>query len=379
MKKEGLEAVCIIIGTVIGAGVLGIPYVIAKAGFLIGLIQLVIIGLLVLFMNLFLGEVVLRTNGNHQLTGYVEIYLGKTFKFLMFLSMVLGIYGALIAYLIGEGASLSAIFSGNPLIYSIIFFIIVTFIVHKGIKTLAGSEFIMSIVTLMVIFVIIILSSQKFNINNLVDLNIPMIFLPYGAILFAYLGTVSIPEVKEELIKNRKLMKRAIIIGSLIPIFVYVLFALFIVGATGIETTEISTIGLGNLLGLKMIILGNLFAIFAMFTSFIALAYALKEMYQYDYKLSKSSSLILTCLVPFIIFLLIRDFTSFIDLISITGALFGGLDGILIVLMYWKAKKMSQRKPEYSMSGHYLIGCLIMLIFFVGIILTLSGLFKQLL
>ena len=54
MKKEGLEAVCIIIGTVIGAGVLGIPYVIAKAGFLIGLIQLVIIGLLVLFMNLFL-------------------------------------------------------------------------------------------------------------------------------------------------------------------------------------------------------------------------------------------------------------------------------------------------------------------------------------
>src|SRR3989338_11574065 len=152
MKKEGLEAVCIIIGTVIGAGVLGIPYVIAKAGFLIGLIQLVIIGLLVLFMNLFLGEVVLRTNGNHQLTGYVEIYLGKTFKFLMFLSMVLGIYCALIAYLIGEGASLSAIFSGNPLIYSIIFFIIVTFIVHKGIKTLASSELIMSMVTLIVIF-----------------------------------------------------------------------------------------------------------------------------------------------------------------------------------------------------------------------------------
>ena len=379
MKKEELKAICIILGTVIGAGVLGIPYVIAKAGFLIGLIELVIIGLLVLFMNLFLGEVILRTNGNHQLTGYVEIYLGKTFKFLMFLSMVLGIYGALIAYLIGEGASLSAIFSGNPLIYSIIFFIIVTFIVHKGIRTLASSELMVSTVTLIVIFIIIILSSQKFNINNIVDLNIPMIFLPYGAILFAYLGTVSIPEVKEELIKNRKLMKKAIIIGSLIPIFVYVLFALFIVGATGIETTEISTMGLGNLLGLKMIILGNLFAIFAMFTSFIALAYALKEMYQYDYKLSKSSSLVLTCLVPFIIFLLIRNFARFIDLISITGALFGGLDGILIVLMYWKAKKMSQRKPEYSLSKHYLIGYLIILIFFVGIILTVSGLFNQLL
>ena len=49
MKKEGLEAVCIIIGTVIGAGVLGIPYVIAKAGFLIGLIELVIIGFFFFF------------------------------------------------------------------------------------------------------------------------------------------------------------------------------------------------------------------------------------------------------------------------------------------------------------------------------------------
>lgn len=377
MKKKGLEAVCIIIGTVIGAGVLGIPYVIAKAGFLIGLIDLIVIGLLVLFMNLFLGEVILRTNGNHQLTGYVEIYLGKKFKYLMFLSMVFGIYGALIAYLIGEGASLSAIFAGNPLIYSTLFFIIVTFIVHKGIKTLASSELIMSTITLMVIFIIILLSSQRFNINNLVDLNMPMIFLPYGAILFAYLGTVSIPEVKEELVKNRKIMKRAIIIGSLIPIFVYVLFALFIVGATGIETTEISTIGLGHLLGLKMIILGNLFAIFAMFTSFIALAYALKEMYQYDYKLSKLSSLVLTCFIPFIIFLLIRKYTGFIGLISVTGALFGGLDGILIVLMYWKAKKMSQRKPEYYLSKHYIIGSLIILIFFIGIILTISGLFNQ--
>src|SRR3990167_2592993 len=116
-----------------------------------------------------------------------------------------------------------------------------------------------SFLFLIVIFIIIVLSSQKFNINNLIDLNMPMIFLPYGAILFPYLGTVSIPEVKEELIKNRKLMKRSIIIGSLIPILIYILFALFIVGATGIETTEISTIGLGNLLGLKMIILGNLF------------------------------------------------------------------------------------------------------------------------
>ena len=38
MEKRFLEAVAVLIGIVIGAGVLGIPYVVAKAGFLTGLL-----------------------------------------------------------------------------------------------------------------------------------------------------------------------------------------------------------------------------------------------------------------------------------------------------------------------------------------------------
>ncbi|GAG78296.1 unnamed protein product [marine sediment metagenome] len=44
VKKEVYKAIALLIGTVIGAGVFGIPYVIQKAGFLNGLIDIVLLG-----------------------------------------------------------------------------------------------------------------------------------------------------------------------------------------------------------------------------------------------------------------------------------------------------------------------------------------------
>ena len=125
-KNKFWIAVATLIGTIVGAGVLGIPYVIAKAGFLYGSILIVVLGLVFLLLNLYVAEIVLRTKGKHQLTGYMERYIGKTGKLLMMLSMIFGVYGALIAYLIGEGETIKAIFGGNALVYSLIFFFIVS-------------------------------------------------------------------------------------------------------------------------------------------------------------------------------------------------------------------------------------------------------------
>src|SRR3989344_2068768 len=109
-NKHIISGIATLTGTIIGAGVLGMPYVIAKAGFLTGTLALLALGIMAIFMYLYLGEIVLRTKGNHQLTGYAEIYLGKWGKKLMFLAMAVGIYGALAAYLIGSSGTLSRLF-----------------------------------------------------------------------------------------------------------------------------------------------------------------------------------------------------------------------------------------------------------------------------
>ena len=62
-------AVTTLVGTIVGAGILGIPYIVAKAGFLVGFILMLILGIAFIFLNLFAGEIVLRTKEQHQLTG----------------------------------------------------------------------------------------------------------------------------------------------------------------------------------------------------------------------------------------------------------------------------------------------------------------------
>jgi len=368
LKFQTFKATALLTGTVIGAGVLGIPYIVAKSGFLTGLLVMVVLGLLILMLNLFYGEVILRTTGNHQLPGYAERYLGKKAKTIAVFSLFFGIYGALVAYIIGEGRSLSSIFGLNPFIFSILFFIFASYIVYRGLKEISKYEFYFLALVLFLILVIsgISIFSGDFDPENVSKFEVRNLFIPFGVILFAFRGLEAIPEMKEYLTKDRKKLKKAITIGSLIPLFVYVLFAFATIGITGSNTTEIATIGLGNQLGEFILLFGNLFAIFAMLTSFLTLALAMKEIYMFDYKIKPKLAWALTVFIPLIPFLF--GLNSFIMVIAVTGALSGGLEGILITLMFWKAKKKGNRTPEYIFGKKKLIGLLLILIFILGIL-----------
>jgi len=369
MEKRGLEAIATLIGTVIGAGILGIPFVVAQAGFFTGLVNILVIGVLILILKLYLGEVVLRTKGNHQLTGYAEKYLGKWGKRIMAFVMLFGIYGALLAYLVGEGEALSAIFGGSSFMFSILFFIFVSVLIYIGLRLIKKSELVLTGVILFIVLLISFFSLKYVDLSNVTGFNLGKIFLPYGVVLFAFLGTAAIPEMKEILGKERKKLKKCIITGSLLIISVYLLFTFFVVAVTGVGTSEIATVGLGEIMGKRMLLFGNLFAVFAMATSFLTLGLALKEMYNYDYGLSKKTSWGLTCFVPLVLFLL--GFNSFIKIIGYAGSIAGGLDGILIVLMAWKAVKMGDRKPEYRIVKGKLVGIVLMIVFVLGILYQL--------
>ena len=370
MKKEGYESIGVLVGTIIGAGVLGIPYVISKAGFLTGLTTIILLGLVILAINLSIGEVVLRTKGKHQLTGYAEKYLGKKGKLLMSLSMILGITGALLAYIVGVGEAFGAIFHTNPFWFSIGFFIFGAFLVYRGIKSVSKYELYFSSIVIALILLISFNSffSGKMDLTNLTEFNLLKLFVPYGVVLFAFIGAAAVPEMSEVLRKNKKDMKKAIIIGSLIPLFLYSIFAIAIVGVFGINVTEVATVGLGAEFGVWIVVAANLFAIFAMTTSFLSLGLALKEMYDYDFKLRNFTSWGLACFIPLVLFLF--GFKSFINILGTTGVIAGGVEGTLIVLMLWNAKKKSERKPEYKINVGKLLGTVLIAVFVLGVILN---------
>lgn len=371
-------AITTLIGTIVGAGILGIPYVVAKAGFIVGFIFIILLGLAFLYLNLFTGEIVLRTKEQHQLTGYAERYLGRWGKRVMTFTMLFSIYGALTAYLIGEGESLRAIFKvGSPLFYTLIFFIIGFLIVWKGVKATGKVELFLILLLFIVIISISIFSYRQLNFSHLSTFNLGYIFLPYGVILFSLMGSPAIPEMQEVLGNDKRLMKKAIIIGSLIPILLYIVFTAVIMGLVGIEQFELlqpnermATIALSVYAHPLLGIFANCLAVLSMFTSFLTLSIALTEMYEYDYKMTRAMSLLLTFSLPLVI--AVFNLATFLRVLGITGAVAGGLNGILVILLYWEAKKYGDRTPEYSLGKHFFLGAALMLLFVIGILYQLG-------
>ena len=314
------------------------------------------------------------------MTGYADKYLGNIGKKIMVLSMIFGMYGALIAYTIKEGeflhGMLGPLLGGSPLIYSIIFFIFGSYLIYKGLAAIEKGELLMVALILVIIVAFIIIGAPYINLNNLISFNIKNIFIPYGVVLFAFMGVVAIPEMNEELRKNKKHFKKSIITGTLISMVVYIIFALIVIGITGQENmTDGAVIGLGKVLGNNILLFGLFFGILTMATSFIAIGLALKEMYKLDFKLKEKLSTSLTCSIPLIasvIIILTSIDNSFFKVIDITGAVSGGLIGILVVLMYWKAKEIGNRQPEYSINKNNIVGFLLILMFLAGIIYKIS-------
>jgi len=372
-RHKALIATTTLIGTIVGAGILAIPYVVAKAGFLYGAFLIIVLGIVLMLVNLFMGEIILRTKQQHQLTGYAEKYLGKNGKKIMAFSLLFLIYGALTAYLIGEGESLFHIFKvGNPLLYSLLFFLVTFIIIYQGVKATGKAELFLISALLVIIALVGIFSFDQISWSNFTGTNWAYFFLPYGVIFFALHGTAAVPELQEVLGREKKKMKKVIIWGSVIPIILYIIFCFFIIGIIGVRNFEllqpnerIATIALSFYSSSILGFLANMIAVLAMFTSYLTLGIALLEVYEYDYRLSKAKAFFLVFSVPLLIVLF--NLTSFITIIGMTGAIAGGLDGILITLMYWKAKMLGDRKPEYSLNLPKVVGFLVIIFFSLGI------------
>ena len=369
MTRHFLYAVSILIGTIVGVGVFGIPFSFAKAGFLSGLLFLVFIGVLSLAVNLIFGEVVLRTKEIHQFTGYAKIYLGQGAKILASFAWFLSIYGALLAYIILSGNFLFNVFISqfysDPFIYSVWFFIFVSLAVLTGLKTVARFELFMVSFFILVVLLVFILGIPKIELENLTTLfNQEFWFLPYGVLLFAYAGFSAIPTQREMLRGKTGILKKAILWGSLIPAILYLIFVILIVGISGETTSPDVVSGLTDFFNYRIVFLVSIFGILAMTTSFLALAFALTETFRLDYGFKRFNAWALTCFIPFFLFLF--GVRNFIEVISLAGSVAIGIEGVILVVMYKKAKKSGTREPEYSLNFYPWLLNIMVILFIIG-------------
>lgn len=368
MNKNFFEAVAVLVGTIVGAGIFGLPYVVMKAGILVGLFYFLFLGLIVLLIHLIYGEIALRTSAIHRIVGYGKIYLGQPGKKMLLISALVGLLGSNLVYLILGGSFLTTIFGGSTIFYIIIFWTFLSLGIVLDWKRISFLEFFMTAFLILVIAIIVIYSFSYFQVNNFQLINFKYFFLPWGVIFYALSGASAIPELREVLGPRESHIKKAIIVGTIIPIVIYLFFVLSVVGATGQQTTEEAISGIKNFFGNEAIFLAAIFGVLSVATSYLVMGMVLKKIFIYDLKINQLAATLLVCLAPLILYLL--GLQNFIQIISFLGLWLGAVEGILILSMHRRAKRMGDRQPEYSLSIPKFIYYLIGLIFILGPILS---------
>lgn len=354
-----------------GVGMLSVPYTVYAGGILPALFYFLILGAITLFINLAYGELILRTNGKHRLVGYIRQYLGEKYAKISTLTSTLGIWGALIAYILVGGKFLELMFArwgGEPLIYQTIFFITFSWFITRGVKMMAEMEFILTglLVALLVGFLMVY--TRFIDVTSFSLVNWREAFLPYGVILFAIGGSAAVPEMRDILGKqNEHQLKSAIIWGTLISLSLIAIWGLVVAGITGQFTTDEAIVGLSDLFGPVVGYIGGIFGFLLVATSFLVLGENLFAQFRYDLGVrQKLGAWSLALLVPFIILLVFRP--SLLLTISITGAIFGAVDLVFLILAYFKSRERTAPQPWLYIKHGVLWGVISIIIFKLGAI-----------
>src|SRR3989344_808339 len=372
-NRQFLGATAIMVGTMVGVGIFGIPFSFAKAGFLIGLISLVAIGAITWLLNLIYGEIVLRTHQRHQIVGYTKKYLGEGWKRVIFFSIILNTYAALLAYVSISGDFLSNVLSSFFFIssssLSMWFFAIASLLILFGIRTVAWVELGLSLMFIAVIFLIFGTGFDKINFSNYAFTNYEFWFFPYGIMLFAFSGLAAIPLQRQILAENEIGLRKSITLAVLVAGVLYLIFGFTVLGISGEATSPDAISGLIDSLGGRIIFLGSLFGALAISTSYLMLGIFLLEVFHQDYGLNRKISWFLVVTPPFVLFM--GGLRNFIDVISLGGAVGIGLEAMVLVFVFMKAKKEGDRIPEYSLSIPAWALYLLALVFAGGLVYTL--------
>ncbi|PJE57862.1 MAG: hypothetical protein COU81_03650 [Candidatus Portnoybacteria bacterium CG10_big_fil_rev_8_21_14_0_10_36_7] len=373
MNKKYWLAIATMAGTIIGVGMFGLPYVSAQSGLSIGIIYLVLLTCLTAIFHLSYGEIVLRTKEEFRFVGYGGWYLGAFAKKILTLSTIGGLIGGQIAYIIVGGIFLNEIFISlgyGLFFWQIVNFVIASLIVFFGLRIVSRVELWMSGFLVLVIVFVFFSGLPYIDIGNFTSLNMSNIFLPYGVVLFSLFGGVAVPEVVRLLKGRDGEIKDAILWGTFIPGILYILFVITVLGIVGASVTSEPVSDLVPYLGRVITFGGFIFGFIACFTSYISFGEGLKKIFQLDLDINKILSWAMSMVVPFLFFLSLQD-ESFINIIGLVGAVFGGINSAALMMILQKAKIKGDRSPEYSLRLPILAGAIITFLMLLGVVLQI--------
>ncbi|MED7820078.1 MULTISPECIES: amino acid permease [unclassified Francisella] len=229
-----LGSIMIIVGTMIGGGILALPIITAKLGFVIGSILIIIVWSIMTYTAVVISDISCSMPYGSSFKTIAEKYLGKAGGVVASIAFLVLMYFISTAYISAAASSLSTTFPNiNENISSLFFVIIFGSIVVLGTRFVDYANRFFIILKILVLVILCVVFNKYIETKNLfvnpVDLGVSLV-IAIPVFTTSFTSHIIVPALSDYLGKNSIDMKRVIIIGSIIPLILYIIWVSTILG-----------------------------------------------------------------------------------------------------------------------------------------------------
>lgn len=331
-KLTTWEAACIITGYGIGGGVLSLPYLAERNGIIMSILILAVAFAASYVLHLMIADLALKTDGGGQIISCLSRFLfrGKLKNVLTiaFFGLMLAILCVnLTGYITGAEEIIVGLLAIPPIAAKLIFYVIAAAVVLFGLKAVGVSEKIAMVVIFALIGVLAVASF--FAPGNPVplftpDLNGGLAF--YGMAMFSLAAFFSVPQAVVGLDGDRKKIRKAVFLGFLNNFIIIIVICLCALYASK-EVTTVAMVGWSAGIGLWAQVIGSLFTLLAMLTTYWSLSLALADIVRETTHLPHRPSWLIATLPSLVLALF--NLGGFIEFMRLAG----GLISIIVAVM----------------------------------------------
>ena len=378
MKNKQLTIVdraCIITGYGIGGGVMAMPYLAQRNGCLMSLLILAAAFLASFILHVMIAELAVKSGGGSQIIEVFSRYLfqGKYKKVLtlaFFVIMALVLFTNLAAYISGAAEIISELLGISLWLSRLLFYAAAASVVLFGLKAVGVSEKL----AVGVIFLLVGLLAcfSMLHIQNPLPVNAGSItegLAYFGMGMFAFSAFFSVPQAVSGLGGDGKKVRKAVFLGLLnnfILITVITVCALL----SSAQVTEVAMIGWSKGIGSWAEMVGSLFTILAMLTTYWSISLALADIVEEQLKLSRRLCWVIATLPS--LALTFAGLGGFMEFMRLAG----GLIAILIALLVVPAFRKASREPGDSLLGRWSGGWMQILIIIAYVLMAVGNVVK---
>ena len=233
--KKIIGSILMILGTCIGAGMLALPVVTAHNTFSMSMLMLVCSWLFMTIGAFSLLEVNLALPEGNNLISMAQATLGKAGKVVTWIVYLLLLYSLLCAYLSGASDIVQALLGMIDIhvarsVATIIALVVCVLIVYQGIGSVDVVNRGLMSVKLLTLIILAVAIAPHIHMHLLTQGDYWWRNSAFMVMMTSFGYAIILPSIRRYLKSDVKALKKVVLLGSLVPLVLYIVFLLVVQG-----------------------------------------------------------------------------------------------------------------------------------------------------